>query len=542
MRESTMNRSRSLSSPSVRGWGPDRCCFLAALFLSLVFVNPADVRADDASDGFRSIFDGKTLEGWSAPDLRYWSIEDEAITARSSKDVPCTQNQFLVWQGGDLDDFELELEFRILGDASANSGIQFRSKIAPDGHAIGYQADMDRAKVWLGALYDEHTRRTMLAKRGERVEIDTEGRRVTIPLAGGGNVPFDADGWNRYRIVARGPQIRLEVNGETSSEVVDRETKERDLTGRLALQIHSGPPMTVQFRSIRLKRLPLADGRKKIVFVAGHPSHPSGQHEFNGGVALLTRRLATVESVVATAYHDGGWPKDPSAFDNANGIVIYADGGGGHPVAKHLAEMDELMKRGVGLLCMHYAVEIPKGPGGESFLRWIGGFYEDGYSSNPHWDAKLEIRENHPITRGVAGATIHDEWYFSIRFRENEDGVVPLLRAKPDEKARSMNGWPRRAYPHVVAAAGRAESLMWAIEREDGGRGVGFTGGHWHRNWAFDTQRRVILNAALWIAGAEVPEGGVDSAAVTQTELEEGLDPKGDKARIPIPEGAATKE
>src|SRR5688500_5963347 len=101
---------------------------------------------------FRRIFDGRTLKGWSSPDMSYWSVEDGAITARSSEAHPCTKNQFLVWQGGEIGDFELRLKFRIQGDRTANSGIQVRSSIQPDGHAVGYQADIDRAGQYAGAL------------------------------------------------------------------------------------------------------------------------------------------------------------------------------------------------------------------------------------------------------------------------------------------------------------------------------------------------------------------------------------------------------
>jgi hypothetical protein len=487
----------------------------------------------DTDRGFRPIFDGRSLNGWSAQDMRYWSVADGAITGESSEELPCRQNQFLVWQLGELDDFELKLKFRILGEPSANSGIQFRSQIAADGHAKGYQADIDRAGKWLGVLYDEHSGRGLLAQRGQRTVITAAGERTTtaLPIK---QPEIDLGEWNEYRIRGCGPQLTLKINGVMTAEVVDNEVAHRDLWGKLALQIHSGPSMKVQFKDIRLKRLPLCEQRKKIVLVAGAPSHASGEHEFNAGVKLLLRRLQKIDSVVAASYHDGGWPQDPTAMQNADAIVVYADGLGAHPLREHFQEVDDLMRKGVGLMCMHFAVHVEPGVEGDSFKRWIGGHYESGFSTNPHWTADLQPNPAHPVTTQKKSSAINDEWYFSIRFSEDED-VTPLLEAVPGFQARSMNGYPRVAYPHIKRAAGQAEKLMWGLDRPGGGRGVGFTGGHWHHNWAHDLQRNTVLAAMLWVAGAEVPEAGIESAAVSETELNEHLDPKQEMIRVELP-------
>ncbi len=510
-----------------------RCAAVATLCSTALV---ASVLTAPVVAGTRSLFDGKSLAGWKAPDPRYWSVKDGAITARSSAELPCTKNQFLVWRGGDLDDFDLRLKFRITGHPSANSGVQIRSQIAADGHASGYQADLDLAGQWRGALYDEHTGRRVLASPGQKTVITADGKRTTVAL-GGSRATFDPDGWNDYRIVARGPRITLEVNGTLTADVTDEETGHRDLHGKLALQIHSGPAMTVQFKDISLERLALTKGNKKVVLVAGAPSHGSGQHEHNAGITLLSKRLRAVHGIIATEYHDRGWPKDPSAFDNADAVVIYADGGGRHPLNAHLDEFDALARRGVGLMCMHYGVEVPVGKPGDAFKRWIGGHYEHLFSSNPHWSADLSVNAQHPIGRGVTGTAVHDEWYFSIRFRDGLKGVEPILTAKPSDKTRSKNGYPPKPYPHIIEQSGRVETLMWAVERPDGGRGVGFTGGHWHRNWAHDAQRRAVLNAMVWVAGAEVPEGGVASEAVSVDELNANLDRKRRILKIELPDG-----
>ena len=112
----------------------------------------------------------------------------------------------------------------------------------------------------------------------------------------------------------------------------------------------------------------------KIVFISGVPSHPSGQHEFKAGVILLARALGEQSGLpveVAIAHH--GWPEDDSIFDGARAVIIYSDGNARHPVNGHEAKMDELVSNGVGLMCMHYGVEVPKGEQGEYFKKWIGG-------------------------------------------------------------------------------------------------------------------------------------------------------------------------
>jgi hypothetical protein len=222
----------------------------------VVFIGLASGARGD--EDFTPLFDGKSLKGWVAPNMTYWSVEDGAITARSTPQNPCTKNQFLVWQGGEVSDFELNLKFRIQGDSSANSGIQIRSVIQADGHAEGYQADITRSPQWTGALYDEHTSRGALARRGERTEIDETGARKTVRFADPDELfrQIRPEDWNEYRITALGPRITLQINGALMSEVVDRQKGHADASGKLALQLHSGPAMTVQFKDIDLKRLP----------------------------------------------------------------------------------------------------------------------------------------------------------------------------------------------------------------------------------------------------------------------------------------------
>jgi hypothetical protein len=271
-----------------------------------------------------------------------------------------------------------------------------------------------------------------------------------------------------------------------------------------------------------------ASPKRKLVLLAGHPSHGPMEHEFNAGVLLLAKCLADVPDLHVSHYRNG-WPDSSKAFDGADGILIYADGGPGHPFIQddRLDVIDKLMQRGVGLMCAHYAVEVPKDRGGKEFERWIGGYYESLWSCNPMWTPHYRHLPDHPITRGVRPFAIRDEWYMTIRFRPGMKGVRSILSAKPSDAVRDgPYVYPRGPYWHVQAAKGRTETMMWAVERPDGGRGVGFTGGHFHRNWKDDNFRKVVLNALLWISHVEVPRAGVASA-VTDADLRANLDPKG---------------
>jgi type 1 glutamine amidotransferase len=268
---------------------------------------------------------------------------------------------------------------------------------------------------------------------------------------------------------------------------------------------------------------------RRLVIVAGKPSHPPLMHEFNAGCILLHRRLQNIPGL-EVRLHLNGWPKNPEAFDGADAVFLYMDGGGGHPaiVPENLRLLGDLVKRGVSLGCAHYAVEVPADRGGAEFKDWIGGHYEHLFSCNPIFEAEFNSIPQHPITRGVTRFSIQDEWYFNMRFRPEMRQVTPILVTVPSDDVRhGPYVHPQGPYPHIVADKGREEIVMWAVERDDGGRGFGFTGGHFHVNWADDNFRRVVLNALLWLAKVEVPPGGVESAAVTDEELLENLDPKG---------------
>lgn len=274
---------------------------------------------------------------------------------------------------------------------------------------------------------------------------------------------------------------------------------------------------------------------KNIVLIAGKPSHPPGMHEFRAGCLLLQQCLAETRGVHVTVYSNG-WPHVENAFAGADAVVIYADGGAGHPAIQkdHKQVLGGLASKGVGLGFMHYGVEIPSTNGGPEFLEWVGGYYQHLFSVNPMWSPDYQDFPKHPVANGVKAFSNHDEWYFNINFGSDsqagaapsKSGLTPILVAKPSDAVR--NGpyvYPKGPYPHIQEAHGRAETMMWTYERKDGGRGFGFTGGHTHANWGNDNQRKVVLNALLWLARVEVPKDGVQST-VTPDQLKANLDPK----------------
>lgn len=281
-----------------------------------------------------------------------------------------------------------------------------------------------------------------------------------------------------------------------------------------------------------------APRERKLVLIAGSPSHPPGMHEFRAGTLLLERRLSQVPGLTV-ARHDGGWVGGEADFDGADAVVIYSDGGRKHPLADpaRLAAMGELIRRGVGLGCMHYGVEVLRDDAGEEFRDWLGGYYEHEWSCNPIWAPSFERFPDHPVANGVRPFAAEDEWYFNMRFRDGFDAAgpatvdgaafTPVLVAKPSDAVRDgPYVHPKGPYPHIQAAKGREEALLWTLERADGGRGFGFTGGHFHRNWQNDEYRKVVMNAICWLARITVPRLGVGSSSVTEAELGRNLDPK----------------
>ena len=275
----------------------------------------------------------------------------------------------------------------------------------------------------------------------------------------------------------------------------------------------------------------------KIVLIAGTKSHGPAEHEHFAGMAILMNLLKQTPGVWPVMARDG-WPKNDAILDGARSIIMYCDGGGGHPVlqGERLRRVGDLLKTGVGFGGIHYAVEVQKDAGGPQFLDWIGGYFEAHWSVNPHWEADFKSLPDHPVTRGVAPFKINDEWYYHMRFPEGMKGVTPILTAVPPPATVGGDG-THSGNPTVRAevARGEPQHVMWVCERTAGaGRGFGFTGGHNHRNWGDPNFRRVVVNAILWTAGLDIPPGGAP-VELDPAHVMRNLDDKG--ARKPKPAG-----
>jgi len=211
--------------------------------------------APQAADDIKELFNGKDLSGWDG-DAEVWSVQDGVITGRTTAEKPVKHNTFLIWKGGTVGDFELHAMFKITG---GNSGIQYRSKDLGDHIVAGYQADMvfSDPDKYTGILYEERGR-GILAQRGEKIEIDEAGKKNVVGSLGDSAEIAKAvkkGDWNEYMIVARGNHITQTINGMQTIDLIDNETAKAAKEGILALQIHMGPPMTVQFKDIKLKEL-----------------------------------------------------------------------------------------------------------------------------------------------------------------------------------------------------------------------------------------------------------------------------------------------
>ena len=200
----------------------------------------------------QTLFNGKDLTGWDAAP-GWWRVEDGTLTSESTPEKPCKACNYLIWKGGQPADFELTADFRI--SKSANSGIQIRSETRPNFDTYGYQADMTGDGSLVGYLY--HHKRGLIVERGEKVTFTPEGKREAEKLADPKELlkTFKVNDWNTYRIVCRGPEIAIYLNGTLLSHTTDHHPTLAASRGIIALQMHPGPPMKVQFKNLILKDL-----------------------------------------------------------------------------------------------------------------------------------------------------------------------------------------------------------------------------------------------------------------------------------------------
>ena len=269
-----------------------------------------------------------------------------------------------------------------------------------------------------------------------------------------------------------------------------------------------------------------AADKAKAVFISGKPSHGRLAHEHRAGNMILANGLnesgLPIEAVVVPHY---GYPKDESILNGADTIVVFCTGHGGHVLNPKLKQFDALMKKGIGVVMIHWATEAIKGDPGNKFLEWMGGFCDLNWSVNPHWTPNFKAQK-HPIWNGVKPFSVNDEWYYHMRFVKDLKGVTPILTDVPLTKTLKRPDGARSGNPAVrkAVANGESQHVAWAYERPDGARGFGFTGGHVHMNWQHDDNRKLMLNAILWTANVEIPKDGVPSKTPTKEEMHSNLD------------------
>jgi hypothetical protein len=259
---------------------------------------------------------------------------------------------------------------------------------------------------------------------------------------------------------------------------------------------------------------------KGIVLLAGPRSHGYGEHEHPASCQLMADRLNRIDGIEATVVLS--WPADESLLHNTDALIVYADGGSQHPLNGHFEKLATLLRGGLGLGLLHYALVVEGDEPRRQMLEGLGGYYEPNWSVNPMWTADFGELHDHPVTRGITPFALNDEWYYHMRFRPEMRGVTPLLTTLPTADSLSRPDGPHSGNPHVRKAVldeKQPQHLAWCVERGDGGRGLGFTGLHWHWNWAHDGFRTFLLNAACWLAHAPVPKAGIRSPRPTLDDL-----------------------
>jgi type 1 glutamine amidotransferase len=262
---------------------------------------------------------------------------------------------------------------------------------------------------------------------------------------------------------------------------------------------------------------------KKIVFIADYGTHGGkGNHEFKAGAVYMARVLnSTYPNAYAVVHRNDAWPKDVS---HADCIIVLLNHGGKAASDKNI---QAAVEKGAGFMAIHYGVEVNKGAQGDNYLKWIGGYFEPYFSVNPFWVPKFDKIPEHPTTRGVKPFSINDEWYYHMRFVDDMKGVTPVLSAiapletitkRWDGKKPGAHNGNQFALDDIKA--GKPQHVAWAYERPSGGRGFGFTGYHNYSNLTNDSFRTLLLNAAAWTSGLEVPSGGIPTKTPTKDELD----------------------
>jgi type 1 glutamine amidotransferase len=318
---------------------------------------------------------------------------------------------------------------------------------------------------------------------------------------------FDDNKWYDIRLRVTDSKIQVWINKE---KMIDASITGRRISMRPG-EIEDAVPFglttyqtTAAIREIKIRPTPKHIPR--IAFIAGKKSHGPGEHEYKKSLDLLRDKLEARTEFIDQRVHYDGWPTDEDTLADVDTIVLFTDGSDrnerDHPLllGERLSLLEKHIARGGGLVCLHYTVFVPKAKAGKQFLDWLGGYfdYESGDGPNK-WFSKIETRAfkvysaspEHPIAQGWEPFTINEEFYFNMRFPETKEGLIPIATFDPDKK-----DWSK-----VVG---------WALQRPNGGRSFGYTGGHFYKNFENPQMQRLLLNAILWTAHAQSPEQAPD--------------------------------
>lgn len=311
---------------------------------------------------------------------------------------------------------------------------------------------------------------------------------------------FEDKKWYAIRLRVTDQKIQAWIDNE---KMIDATITDRKISMR-AGEIEDSVPFgfatfqtTAALRDIKIR--PVPEHIPSIAMIAGKKSHGPGEHEYKKALQLLAAQLEKQSDFIDVRVHFDGWPTDDESLKNADTIVLYSDGSDrlelNHPLMMggRMNVLGRILDRGAGLVCLHYSVFVPKDKGGAKFLAWMGGYfdYETGDAPNK-WFSKIETREfkvfpaapEHPINKGVEPFTLSEEFYFNMRFPESKANLTPIATLDPEKK-----DWSK-----VVG---------WALERSNGARGFGYTGGHFLKSFEDPNVQRLLLNAILWTAKAE---------------------------------------
>ena len=235
--------------------------FLIATTLGALWFTQANLKAAEVEAGFTAIFDGKNLTGWDG-NPKLWSVKDGAIVGQTTAEHPAKGNTFLIWTNGVVANFELRFNYKITPNNDkgfANSGVQYRSQVLDPANWVvgGYQADMEAGPTYSGILYEERMSRGIMAARGEKVVWDKDCKKQVTGTVGKSEeiqAAIKKDGWNDYVVIAQGNHLQHFINGRQTVDVTDECEAKAAKSGVLALQLHAGEPMTVEYRDMRLKQ------------------------------------------------------------------------------------------------------------------------------------------------------------------------------------------------------------------------------------------------------------------------------------------------